>query len=79
MFSLEKRRLQGDFIAALILLRQEGKRFFTQSDTDRTRRNGFKLKEGKFELDFRKKFFTQSSEALQKAAQNCGCPIPGGV
>ena len=31
-------------------------------------------------LDIRKKFFTQSGEVPERAAQRgCGCPVPGGV
>jgi len=38
------------------------------------------LKEGRFRLDVRRKFFTMKVEVLEQAAQRgCGCPIPGGV
>ncbi|KAK4818036.1 hypothetical protein QYF61_004160 [Mycteria americana] len=55
LFSLEKRRLQGDFMGTY---KKDGARFFTRACCDRTRGNGFKLKEGRFRLDIRKKFFT---------------------
>ena len=62
MFSPEKRRLWGDLIAAFQYLkgayRKAGEGLFTRACSDRARGNGFKLKEGRFRLGIRKKFFT---------------------
>ncbi|KAK4815205.1 hypothetical protein QYF61_021824 [Mycteria americana] len=61
-FSLEKRRLWGDLTAAFQYLKgtykKAGEGCFTRACSDRTRGNGFELKEGRFRLDIRKKFFT---------------------
>jgi len=62
LVSLEKRRLWGDLVAAFQYLKgaykKAGEGLLTRASSDRTRCNGFKLKEGRFTLNIRKKFFT---------------------
>jgi len=60
LFSLEKRRLQRDPVVTFQYLKRgskkEGDRLCSRAYCERTRRNGFKLKEGKFRLGIRKFF-----------------------
>ena len=62
LFRLEKRRLQWHFLAPLQSLkgayRKAGEGLLIRMWSKRTRGNGFKLQEGRFRLDIRKKFFT---------------------
>ena len=57
LFSLEKRRLWGDLIAAFQYLegayRKAGEGLFVRECSDRTRSNGFELKEGRFTIYIR--------------------------
>ena len=62
LFSLDKRRFWGELITAFQYLtgalQDSWEGLFVRECSDRTRDNGFKLKEGRFKLDVRKKFFT---------------------
>jgi len=85
LFSLEKRRLQGDLTADFQYLkrayRKDGETIFSRICCDRTRSNGFKLKEGRCRLDIRKNFFYhEGAETLEEIAQRgSGGPIPGNI
>jgi len=58
---VEKRRLHGNLIAAFQYLkeayRKEGENVFSKACCDRTRCNGFKLRDDIFRPDIRKKIF----------------------
>ena len=66
MFSLEKRRLQKRRLLTVAFqylkgsYKQEGEWLFTRVASDRTRGNSFKLRQGRFRLDTRRKFFTRA-------------------
>ncbi|GAB0203618.1 mitochondrial enolase superfamily member 1 [Grus japonensis] len=77
LFSLEKRRLWRDLIVAYQYLkgayRKAGEGLFIRECSDRTRGNGFKLKEEEI-------LYCEGGEALEQVAQRgCGSPLPGSV
>ena len=58
LFNLEKRRLQGTFQYLKGAYRKAGEGLFVRAGSERMRGYGFKLEEGRFRLDIRKRFFT---------------------
>jgi len=60
LFSLQKRKLQGELITVFQYLkgayRKDGENLFSRTCCYRTRSNGFKLREGRLRLNLRKKF-----------------------
>ncbi|KAK4829710.1 hypothetical protein QYF61_006085 [Mycteria americana] len=84
LFSLEKRRLWGDFIAAFQYLKETYKkdedRHFGRAWCGKTMGNGFKIKEGRFRLDIRKKFFTMTVvKHWNRLPRGSRCPISGDI
>ena len=61
LFSLENRGFWGDLIVAFQYLKgaykQEGEWLFTRGDGDRIMGNGFQVRQRRFRLDIRRKFF----------------------
>jgi len=83
LLSLGQRRLRGDLRAAASAWRgceKAGEGLVTMAWSDRTRGDGFKLKEGRSRLDMRNKFFTMRvvrREALTQVAREVvGVPSP---
>jgi len=85
LFSLERRRLWEDLIAAFQYLKgsckKAGEGLFTRACSGRTRGNGFKQKEGMLRLDIRKKLFTVrvARHRIKLRREAVDAPLPGSV
>lgn len=81
-FILYTRSLCKDLGAASQCLkgtrREDREGFFLKSCSDRTKGNGYKLKEGKFRLDIQKNCITVGWWGTEEVAQSCcGWPMTG--
>jgi len=83
LFSLEKApgRPSSSLSVPEGAYRKHGENIFSRAFCNRTRSNVFKLRNGRFSLDIRKKFFyNKGGEALEQIAQRSnGGPIPGNI
>jgi len=62
------------------LLSKKGKYFLYHLVVKEQGGKGFKLKEERFRLGVRKKFFIQGAMwPWHGCPESCGCPIPGGI
>jgi len=84
LFSLKKRRLLGGLVVAFQYLKRAYKedrdKIFCRACSNRTKVNGFKLKEGRFRLDTRKAFFTiRVVKHWNRLPREVVMPIPGNI
>ena len=81
LFSLAKKRLQGVLIMTFQCLKKRYKKGTDSSaGSTVTRRNGFRLKKGKFRLDIRKQIFTvKVVRHWNRFPRSDGCPVLGDI